>query len=279
MTSNSKDIIEKMQSSFPHIYNVYNKNTVLYALLQVYGQKYGIRNDIIDRLYAMIGIDSTYDEDLEHRWGKFLGIKRNIGESYDEYRNRLLIVYSSLSGGTAEAIKYAIASVIGITSKPDEIDKYIKVYDAWEYPYDIDSSVITDISYGNAICTVNMFANENVELMHNKVANAVNTTKASGVNVYLIFLYTAEENISLSYTEQYTDTIVTIEEGYSDDISVGTGDSFTDRQDDTINDNITLTTANSNILSTEGTNSYSTTNDTFITNSTIESDELFDKIV
>ena len=279
MTDNSRQIIERIQSSFPHIYDVYNKNTILYALISVFGERCGMRTDIIDRLYAMLGIDSTYDEDLEHRWGALLGIYRNVGESYDDYRSRLSIVYSSLAGGTAEAIKYAIASVIGITSKPEEIDKYIKVYDAWEYPYDVDETVITDTSYGHVICTVDMFANENAIFMHDKVAEAVNATKASGVYVYLLFMYTAEEHVSLSCADSHSDQVITVESGYDDDILIAANDELSDRSVNGDLDSQSIRFDNSNAWTTEGTNSHATTNGTFVTNTKVESDEFYDKIV
>lgn len=209
MASNTERIIEKMQSSFPQTYNVYDKKTILYALLSVFGSKYGVRTDTIDRLYAMIGIDSTYDEDLEHRWGSLLGIHRQLNESYVDYRNRLKIVYSSLNGGTAEAIKYAIASAAGIESQSEIIDKYIGVYDAWEYNNYIDPSLfdleeITDESslYGCIICTVDI-AEINNQLEHNKVLEAINNTKASGIRSLLLFIYgTMDESATLSYNDE-----------------------------------------------------------------------------
>lgn len=190
MTDNSRKIIENMQASFPHLYNVYDKRTVLYALLSVFGGRLGMRTDIIDRLYAMIGIDSTYDEDLEHRWGSLLGMHRQTNEPYDNYRNRLLITYSSLSGGTAEAIKYAIASTIGITDD-DDIDKYINIYDAWEYPYDlsglgIDTSDESSL-YGSSVCAIDLSNITNAN--YAEITSTINQVKASGINAYLLFLY------------------------------------------------------------------------------------------
>lgn len=199
MDKNTMEILHRMQDSFPHIYDVYNENTILYALLYVYGIKYGKRTNIIDRLYAMIGIDSTYDEDLEWRWGTLLGVPKQTNESYLEYRNRLKVVYPSLSGGTANAIKHAIASAAGIES---DIDQYVSVYDAWEYPYDIDMSllgideVVDETSlYGSIICTLDLSMADAVD--HINVVNAINHTKASGINPYLIFLYNENEDISL----------------------------------------------------------------------------------
>lgn len=213
------EFLSNMQSSFPHIYNVYDHNTILYALLSVYASKFGAKEDIINRVYAMIGIDSTYDEDLEHRWGSLLGIYKNNGESFRDYRARLMIVYASLTGGTEEAIKYAVASTIGISSDQDMINEYIHIYDAWTY-YDSDikpnptdptfdpltNSVINKTNdgfvlnkpydihkYGAFVCTIDLTVDEGIAAYHDKVMRAINQTKASGIAAYLVLLYITNE--------------------------------------------------------------------------------------
>lgn len=224
MIDRNKELLPQMQASFPHLYDVYNEKTILYALLSVYADRAKSRLRIIDRLYAMIGIDSTYDEDLEYRWGSLLGIKRNSGESYSDYRARLLIIYASLAGGTAEAIKYAIASTIGISSSQDEINRYIKVYDAWEYPGNTDRSItnkdnvflnqnfitnteLISTDYGHIICTVDLEANTNITTMYNKIMNAINKTKASGIYPYLLLIYITSEIATIRYKEYVHDKI------------------------------------------------------------------------
>lgn len=224
MIDRNKELLPQMQASFPHLYDVYNEKTILYALLSVYADRAKSRLRIIDRLYAMIGIDSTYDEDLEYRWGSLLGIKRNSGESYSDYRARLLIIYASLAGGTAEAIKYAIASTIGISSNQDEINKYIKVYDAWEYPGNTDRSItnrddvflnqnfitnteLISTDYGHIICTVDLEANTSITTMYDKIMNAINKTKASGIYPYLLFIYITSEIATIKYKEYVNDKI------------------------------------------------------------------------
>lgn len=230
MIDRTKELLPQMQEKFPHIYDVYNEKTILYALLSVYADKSKERLRIIDRLYAMIGIDSTYDEDLEYRWGSLLGVYRNKGESYSDYRSRLLIIYSSLAGGTAEAIKYAIASTIGISSDVDAINKYIKVYDAWEYPEVPDTSLtnkdnvflnqnfvtnteIISTDYGHIICTVDLEANESITTMHDKIMTAIKKTKASGIYPYLLFIYITNEIATIKYNEYLRDKIT---DGFSD---------------------------------------------------------------
>lgn len=208
MASNTETIIEKMQASFPHIYNVYDKNTVLYALISTYGKRYGLRTDIIDRLYAMIGIDSTYDEDLEYRWGSLLRIYKQVGESYNDYRSRLKTVYSSLAGGTAESIKYAIASVIGMSSDPDMIDKYIKVYDAWDYDGEVPAGDVIDKSYGNMVCVVDLSIAGTIDNVKGKIMESICNVKASGTNPHIILKYTLDDSCTISADDDYLSDIV-----------------------------------------------------------------------
>ena len=277
MTENTRLAIEKMQSSFPHLYNVYDKNTILYALLSVFGERYGVRTDIIDRLYAMSGIDSTYDEDLEHRWGSLLGIYRQNNEPFDNYRNRLLIAYSSLAGGTAEAIKYAIASVVGIATDKDAIDEYIKVYDAWKYPYEVDPNVIHDTSYGHIICTIDLQANEGAMMMYDKVMDVINTTKASGIYPYLLFIYNINESATLKYQEE--DIINDITDNTSDTSTIVSTDNYNSRIMVTpIGEGTTL--VRSSVWSLIGTNTdFAVLNDGFVTNMFMEVDECSDIVI
>ena len=319
MTDNSRQIIERMQASFPHLYNVYDKSTILYALLSVFGERMGTRTDIIDRLYAMIGIDSTYDEDLEHRWGSLLGVYRQNGESFNDYRSRLLIVYSSLAGGTAEAIKFAIASAIGITSDTNAINQYIKVYDAWKYPYEVPDKSLTNkddvltnqnfitntevisATYGHIICTVDLSVNEGIAGMYSKIMNAINTTKASGIYPYLLFIYITHELTTLSYREQIFDKIseksselsyfASAKDTYYPQTNNGylTNSTFMTNREihvdnvDDYHDNIVQKIVEgcsiTRIKSTEWERDIGTTNDTMITNQFADTDEIHDKVM
>lgn len=319
MTDNSRQIIERMQASFPHLYNVYDKSTILYALLSVFGERMGTRTDIIDRLYAMIGIDSTYDEDLEHRWGSLLGVYRQNGESFNDYRSRLLIVYSSLAGGTAEAIKFAIASAIGITFDTNAINQYIKVYDAWKYLYEVPDKSLTNkddvltnqnfitntevisATYGHIICTVDLSVNEGIAGMYSKIMNAINTTKASGIYPYLLFIYITHELTTLSYREQIFDKIseksselsyfVSAKDTYYPQTNNGylTNSTFMTNREihvdnvDDYYDNIVQKIVEgcsiTRIKSTEWKRDIGTTNDTMITNQFADTDEIHDKVM
>lgn len=218
LRNDNNTTLDKMQGNFPHIYDVYNDKTILYALLSIYASKYDLTREIIDRIYGMIGIETTYDEDLEHRWGSMLGIYKEVDETYDDYRARLMIVYASFSGGTKEAIKYAVAVTVGISTEKDVIDRYIKIIDAWEYPnellphdtdpaYDpitnnsqclLNSGFILNRPYdahknGAFVCTIDLSIDESIHYYKDKIMNAINQTRASGINAYLAFLYISNE--------------------------------------------------------------------------------------
>lgn len=190
------DTVKMMQTRFPGIYNVYDKNTILYTLLSIYADRIDHNINIIDRINGMIGIDTTYDEDLNHRWGSMLGIYKMNRESYSDYRNRLKIVYPSLAGGTANAIKYAIASTIGISDK-NTMDECIFVYDAWLYDREIPDGIEIDTSYGNVVCVIDISQCDIMDNIEDRVSNAINNAKASGVNVFTIFLYNAHDECTL----------------------------------------------------------------------------------
>lgn len=211
------DTVRMMQSRFPNIYNVYDENTILYTLLKVYADRMDVNTNIIDRINDMIDIDSTRNEDLEHRWGSMLGIYRMNGESYYNYRSRLKIAYPSLAGGTAHAIKYAIASTIGVSDQ-ETIDKCVFVYDAWLYDREIPKNIIIDKSYGNIVCVVDLaYSTMNVDIQ-DRVLESINKVKASGINVFIIFIYTSEDDILLNIND---DNIMNVKyEPNNDNISI-----------------------------------------------------------
>lgn len=207
------DILSLIQSRFPKMYDVYNKDTHIYKILSVYANRAENRDKIIDRLYRMLDIDDTLDEDLEHRWGSLLGIKRMAGEGYDAYRKRLQIVYASFAGGTAEAIKYAIASVIGISSDAELIDRYINVYDAWEYGGDIPEGKDIPKEKCHIICVVDLSIVGESESIEQKIYDAVQKVKASGVMHHIILMYTAGDVARVRVSDECYDDIVIIKCG------------------------------------------------------------------
>ena len=211
MIDRTKEVLPQLQSLFPSIYDVYNEKTVLYALLTIYAEKIQSKLSIIDRLNAMIGIQSTYDVDLERRWGTMLGLYKGVNESYNNYRARLIIAYLSLIGGTAKAIKYAIASMLGVIDDGD-IDKYINVYDAWKYDGSFDIVKLVEDGeitqeYGDIICLIDLAYNENAIVNTNDIMNAVNMVKASGTIPQLLFQHTTLDDILPTFTDNTHDKI------------------------------------------------------------------------
>ena len=274
------DKISAVLNRFPqHAYDGENISTtsVLYNVIKSIIDEFNITMNNIDRINKMIGIDNTLPEDIYNRFGALLNIKQNPGETDEQYRSRLKVSVTALSGGTAEAIKYAIASVIGIATNEDAINEYIKVYDAWKYPYEFDPGVITDTSYGNIICTIDLQANEGAMMMYNRVMDTINTTKASGIYPYLLFIYNSSESATLEYVEE--DSINNISTDTSDTTSVVADIDGYDRIILTpIDEGTTL--VRSSVWSFIGTNTdFAVLNDGFVTNMFMEVDECSDVVI
>lgn len=299
---NNSNTLSRMQGNFPHIYDVYNDKTILYALLSIYASKYDLTREIIDRIYGMIGIETTYDEDLEHRWGSMLGIYKEIGESYDDYRERLMIVYASFSGGTAEAIKYAVAVTVGISTEKSIIDKYINIIDAWEYdheliPHDTDpkydvitnnTNCLTNTGFilnkpydahkdGAFVCTIDLSINESIHYYKDKIMTAINKTKASGINAYLVFLYISNE-IADVVRHSDTETMV-IRESSNDECTAEVNDKLVDTVKQTIHEVSKMHSSYSSEWSRDGLNTNKVLNISFKTNMLAETDAFSDIII
>lgn len=186
MANTSNELLESMQSRFPHIFSVYDDSTILYTLLSIYAGRFSDRTEYIDRLDAMIGINTTQDQDLEHRWGSLLSVYRLNGETYNEYRSRLKVAYSSLGGGTADTIKYAVASGIGVNGNSELVDTYIKIFDGWDYL--VNGEPMPDMVYGHFICEIDIRIQNGVTDMKDLIMSIVDKCKASGTTPHIIFL-------------------------------------------------------------------------------------------
>ena len=178
--------IENIKSRLPKFYDK-GDNSVVHGIISTFADIDDDRNRVIDRIDGMIGIDTTHDEDLQYRWGNLLSIYRKPNESYLAYRNRLKMAYPSLIGGTENAIKYAIASVIGITNEQTLVDTYINVYDAWEYdgPIIVNDDIKT---YGNVICTIDMTIGKSAFDIEDEILKAINSVKASGIKPHILYI-------------------------------------------------------------------------------------------
>lgn len=154
-------------------------DSTFYNVIKAFVDELMLLQGSIDELHAMIGVDTTYGEDLDIRWGALLNLPRNNGETDDEYRYRLQLATTSMIGGTKNALKYCVA--VGIGFMGNNVNR-INVYDAWDYPGDYNHK-----EPGYVIITVDLnhthFTTEMEEMIKRSIANA----KAAGVAVNTIY--------------------------------------------------------------------------------------------
>ena len=180
--------LELLQTRLPHFFKKYefkseNEKSVMYAILKALADMSEKTEGTVDRLNAEIGIDSTYNEDLQVRWGNLLGINRST-ESYDLYRSELKLAIPSLIGGTRDAIKYAMAVVIGIEKDSKLQTDYIDVVDGWEYIGDVPDEYRT---YGCFVCVVDMSVGDTAIDVEQQMIDSINKVKASGTAFYIVY--------------------------------------------------------------------------------------------
>lgn len=175
------DRLANVLARLPEFYNKEDVTSIIYNVIKSFVDECVVVTDDIDRLNNMIGIIDTRGEDLEYRWGNLLMIPRKENETDNAYRNRLQLSITSLSGGTANSIKYSIGVGLGINNDQTAMNRII-VYDAWAYP---GSGVPTE--YGNIVCTIDLnnivFTTETQQI----IIDAANAVKASGTQVTLVF--------------------------------------------------------------------------------------------
>ena len=173
----------------PQFYNS-EPSSKLYAILNAFAAENGnIATSLVD-LWDAIGIDDTTGDLLDNKWGKLLNISRYTGEVDSAYRTRLKTSILKVSGGTADALKYAIGVIIGITD-PEEIDARIQVEDAWLYEATAEELPALDTDPGNFVCRVDIdgapYINYGMD-MNVMISNIINTIKAAGTHA-IIFVY------------------------------------------------------------------------------------------
>lgn len=177
------DKIDAVMRRFPkYAYNPEDTNSALYKLIDAIVRELNIVASNINRLNNNISIDTVSPDDLYSRFGSLLNIPKNDGETDEQYRHRLKVSITALSGGTADAIKYAIACGLGINNDQTEMDK-IHVYDAWDY--DGTESVNKDNGY--VVCTIDLNNNKYSAEIEDIVASSANNVKASGVIIQFIY--------------------------------------------------------------------------------------------
>ena len=170
--------LESVLSKLPGYIDTSSDST-FYNVIKAFVDELMLLQGSIDELHAMIGVDTTYGEDLDARWGALLNLQRNNGETDDEYRYRLQLATTSMIGGTKNALKYCVA--VGIGFMGNNVNR-INVYDAWDYPGDYNHK-----EPGYVIITVDLnhahFTTEMEEMIKRSIANA----KAAGVAVNTIY--------------------------------------------------------------------------------------------
>lgn len=177
------DKMKIVMGRFPqNTYDPDDKSSALYKLVQSIVDELNITMDNINRVDNMVGIDAVLPDDIYNRFGALLNIKQNKNETSEQYRNRLKTSITSLSGGTAEAIKYAIACGLGINNDAIAMNR-INVYDSWKYNGDAD--IIRD--YGYIVCTVDLNNGKYSTDMERVVLESANNVKASGIIIQFVY--------------------------------------------------------------------------------------------
>ena len=169
-----------------------------------------------------------------------------------------------------------------------------------ERAIDTNTEVISS-TYGHIICTVDLSVNEGIVESYDKIMSAINTTKASGIYPYLLFIYITHELVTLSYREQVFDKIseksselfyfISAKDTYYPQTNNGylTNSTFmtnkiihvdnVDDYHDNIIQKIVEGCSITRIKSTEWERNIGTTNDTMIANQFADTDEIHDKVM
>ena len=193
------DKISAVLSRFPqYAYNPDDKSSSLYKLIKSIVDEFNITMSNIDKIDKMLSIDTVLPEDIYNRFGALLDIKQNPNETNEQYRSRLKTSITALSGGTAEAIRYAIACGLGINDDPIAMER-IKIYDAWKYDGDT-VGIIKDRGY--IVCDIDLNQGLHSKDVERIVSETANNVKASGVVIQFVYhnfrmvYYTELDNIT-----------------------------------------------------------------------------------
>lgn len=174
----------------------------IYKLVKSISDEFEEFNQQLDVVDMSIGIDGSYDFDLDRRWGALLNIPRLYGEDDIPYRNRIKLSITRMIGGTSDALRFAVSNILSNINHTD-VSKYISVTDAWLYT----GSAVVDKSYSNAICTIDITHIDSItESVMSEINYAISEVKASGVNVYIIFYTSDDERTSIVNNSDYNMT-------------------------------------------------------------------------
>ncbi len=197
------DKIEAIVQRLPHFYAAYDNKSIMYGILKAFADEFDIVvNDYINRSDNDIGIMTTDERDLEWRWGALMGFPRLGNESYEKYRMRLVNMVNALRGGTATAIRYAVALMLGIADDTTETEKKIKVYDAWEY----DNTPEGFKEYGNFVVIITLdgedFDVHYYDGIEGDIDDIIKVVKAAGTNCVVLIGNTTYEDIKQYHYHQ-----------------------------------------------------------------------------
>lgn len=197
------DKISTILNRIPHFYER-DATSKMYNVLNAFASEFDIVNvDYIQRADNDVGIMETDPRDLGWRWGNFLGVQRTINETDEEYRMRLVNTINSLHGGTADAIRYAVALILGIADDSERIERQIKIYDAWKY----GAVPAENRTYGNFVIVIK-FDNDSdfddiyYDGIEDDIINVVSGVKAAGTNGMVLFGCTAYSVVSQYHHHQ-----------------------------------------------------------------------------
>lgn len=183
------DVTGRIMLQFPDIYNNQREDSKLVLLMGAIGQETKYLYEQQNKIGGMVGIDTTAIDDLEERWGKLLSLPKRQTETYEQYRQRLKLSIQTLSGGTAESIKFALSVALNYDTS-SQMDR-ISVYDAWEYNGEYLSYIQSlgyDLGYGSVICIVDL-KHEPIDMdIPNLARSAIYEVKAAGINVNFIMV-------------------------------------------------------------------------------------------
>lgn len=189
------DKIEAMLTKLPHFY-AKEETSQIYNLLKAFADEMEIVvSQYIERADNAIGIMTTDARDLDWRWGRMMGFDRHDGEADEAYRMRLVNMINALRGGTAPAVQYAVALILGFADNTDEMDRKIHVIDSWK----AENVPPEFVAFGNFVVVVKLDA-EDFDLHYYDGADAdideiVKVVKAAGTNCLVLIGNTTYEEL------------------------------------------------------------------------------------
>lgn len=197
------DKIEAILNRIPKFYER-DKASKIYGVLNAFAEEFEITDaEYITRADNAIGVMDTDPRDLEWRWGEFLGVRRLVNEDSEAYRMRLVNTINSLHGGTADAIRYAVALILGIADDDVRMKRQILIYDAWKYPNSPEGMK----KPGNFMIVVKFdgegdFDDVYYDGAEQDIADIVNIVKAAGTNCAIAFGCTSNDYVGLFHHHQ-----------------------------------------------------------------------------